>query len=187
MGASEDGTCLRTDPHLLAAVYFTTFQNTSSIFRDSNDLSYTGSGSKGLGLLISGDGDGLKIHQRIGYSDIVKWAYMMNLSNRPARPVEIVKEEDKAIRVKWEDGHVGVYPNAYLRLKCRCASCVQEWTGEVMVNPEMIPSDITPLKISPVGNYAIHIHWSDGHETGIYAFALLREICPCEQCGKGKI
>lgn len=70
MGASEDGTCLRTDPHLLAAVYFTTFQNTSSIFRDSNDLSYTGSGSKELGLLVSGDGDGLKIHQRIGYSDI---------------------------------------------------------------------------------------------------------------------
>lgn len=98
------------------------------------------------------------------------------------KPVEIAKEGNKAIHVKWEDGHESVYPNTYLRLKCRCASCVQEWTGEVMIKSEMIPSDITSLKISPVGNYAIHIHWSDGHETGIYAFGMLREICPCDEC-----
>ena len=102
--------------------------------------------------------------------------------NQPSKPVEIEKVENAAIRVRWEDGHEGIYPNTYLRQNCRCASCVQEWTGEVMIKPEMIPSDIVSLKISPVGNYAIHIHWSDGHETGIYAFTLLREICPCEQC-----
>jgi DUF971 family protein len=106
----------------------------------------------------------------------------MTQFNQPFKPVEIEKVGGVAIRVRWEDGHEGIYPNAYLRLNCRCASCVQEWTGEVMIKPEMIPSDIVPLKISPVGNYAIHIHWSDGHETGIYAFTLLREICPCEHC-----
>jgi DUF971 family protein len=26
-----------------------------------------------------------------------------------------------------------------------------------------------------VGNYAIRIHWSDGHDTGLYNFKLLRE------------
>ena len=112
---------------------------------------------------------------------------IMAKSSRPAKPVEIAKEGTTAIRVKWEDGHEGVYPNQYLRQNCRCANCVQEWTGEVMIKPEMIPQDITPLKISPVGLYAIHINWSDGHETGIYSFDMLREICPCDQCSvKGR-
>ena len=97
------------------------------------------------------------------------------------RPIEIEKL-DSAIRVKWEDGHEGVYPNPYLRLRCRCANCVQEWTGEVMVRPETIPPDIVPEKIRAVGKYAIHIDWSDGHTTGIYSFDMLREVCPCSVC-----
>ncbi|MEE9472964.1 MAG: gamma-butyrobetaine hydroxylase-like domain-containing protein, partial [Acidimicrobiia bacterium] len=31
--------------------------------------------------------------------------------------------------------------------------------------------------------YAVSIHWSDGHASGIYRFEFLRQICPCEQCG----
>jgi hypothetical protein len=33
-----------------------------------------------------------------------------------------------------------------------------------------------------VGNYAIRLRWTDGHDTGIYAFALLRDVCPCPTC-----
>jgi DUF971 family protein len=106
----------------------------------------------------------------------------MTKLHRPVKPIEIAKEGNTAIRVKWEDGHEGVYPNPYLRLNCRCANCVQEWTGEVVIKPEMIPQDISPLKISPVGLYAIQINWSDGHDTGIYSFDMLRQICPCDQC-----
>jgi DUF971 family protein len=29
-----------------------------------------------------------------------------------------------------------------------------------------------------VGNYALKITWSDQHDTGIYSFQYLREICP---------
>ena len=103
--------------------------------------------------------------------------------SRSSRPVEIEKLSS-AIRVKWGDGHEGVYPNSYLRLQCRCANCVQEWTGEVIVKPETIPADIVPVLISPVGQYAIQINWSDGHSTGIYSFDLLREVCPCVECKK---
>jgi DUF971 family protein len=47
---------------------------------------------------------------------------------------------------------------------------------------ESIPQDIRALKIAPVGQYGIHIDWSDGHTTGIYAFDLLRKMCPCTTC-----
>ena len=38
------------------------------------------------------------------------------------------------------------------------------------------------LNVEPVGNYAIRIEWSDGHNTGIYSFDHLRKICPCAEC-----
>jgi DUF971 family protein len=33
-----------------------------------------------------------------------------------------------------------------------------------------------PLKMTPVGQYAYQIAWNDGHSTGIYTLATLREV-----------
>jgi DUF971 family protein len=33
-------------------------------------------------------------------------------------------------------------------------------------------------QIEPVGNYAIRIHFNDGHRTGLYSWKYLREIEP---------
>ncbi|MEW6323904.1 MAG: DUF971 domain-containing protein [Nitrospirota bacterium] len=96
-------------------------------------------------------------------------------------PVEI-KKEPAGLRVTWADGHVGVYAHRYLRANCQCAACVDEWTRKVLVAVDQIPPDIAPAAIRPVGRYAVHIAWSDGHETGIYAFTLLRRLCPCAEC-----
>ena len=38
------------------------------------------------------------------------------------------------------------------------------------------------LGVEPVGNYAIRINWSDGHNTGIYSYDHFRRICPCAEC-----
>jgi DUF971 family protein len=96
--------------------------------------------------------------------------------------VEIERLNDGAVRIKWTDGHEGVYGARYLRAACRCAGCVEEWTGRQIVIADQIPADIRPVRISAVGVYAIHINWSDGHDTGIYAFDMLRSICPCAGC-----
>jgi len=48
----------------------------------------------------------------------------------------------------------------------------------------MFKPRVTAKSANAVGNYAIQILFSDGHTTGIYSFEHLREICPCEQCGK---
>src|SRR3990167_7936765 len=102
--------------------------------------------------------------------------------SKEAAPVEIAKLGEKGIRISWSDGHQGIYPHLYLRENCRCASCVQEWSGEKLIRAENIPQDITPAAIQAVGNYAISIRWSDDHDTGIYPFDFLKEICPCEEC-----
>jgi DUF971 family protein len=96
-------------------------------------------------------------------------------------PTEIRKKDD-GLWITWADGHVGRYPYRDLRAQCQCAACVDEWSRKVLVRVDQIPADIVPVKISPVGRYAIHLEWSDGHGTGIYGFSLLRRLCPCEQC-----
>lgn len=98
-------------------------------------------------------------------------------------PTEIARlEKERAVQITWDDGHAGVYPNDYLRAKCSCASCVDEWTRQPLISQGSIPTDIKIEDLSLVGRYAIRIHWSDGHETGIYPFDYLRELCPCSAC-----
>ncbi len=38
------------------------------------------------------------------------------------------------------------------------------------------------VDITLVGNYAVGPSWGDGHHTGYYTFALLRDRCSCASC-----
>jgi len=62
---------------------------------------------------------------------------------------------------------------------------VDEFTGERLVAPGSIPTDLTRVKVEPVGNYALKFTWSDEHDTGIYTYDYLRAICSCDQCRAG--
>ncbi len=84
--------------------------------------------------------------------------------------------------ITWNDGHFGSYPSWYLRENCPCATCVEEFTGVRRIAHGDIPSTLERTSVSPVGNYALHFGWSDGHSTGIYTFDFLRKICPCPKC-----
>lgn len=107
--------------------------------------------------------------------------------SRNAVPVKIENLKGEGIRFTWSDQHQALYPYVYLRERCRCASCIHEWSGEKLILPGSIPENIAPTQIEAVGHYAISIHWSDGHDTGIYPFDLLKEICPCEACAKERL
>ena len=84
------------------------------------------------------------------------------------------------LRLTWNDGHGAEFDYRYLRGWCPCAGC-QGHGGPIGFHPP--PGPVTAQGIEPVGNYAITIHWSDGHATGIYRFDFLRQICPCPSCG----
>ena len=91
-------------------------------------------------------------------------------------PTEITRANQHDVRIRWQDGHDSVYPARALRLACPCAGCVDEMTGAIRILPTHIPPDVHPVTISVVGRYAITIHWSDGHHTGIYTFERLRAM-----------
>ncbi len=86
---------------------------------------------------------------------------------------------EREVVITWDENHVATYPARELRLRCQCASCVDEVTRLPLLDPTTVPLDVHPLVISLVGNYAIKIDWSDGHSTGIYTYDLLHSMCPC--------
>jgi DUF971 family protein len=91
-------------------------------------------------------------------------------------PTSIRQEGARELAITWADGRESLYAVRELRLACGCATCVDEWTGEERLDPASVPEDVHPLRVAPVGRYGIRIHWSDGHETGIYPFRRLREL-----------
>ena len=96
-------------------------------------------------------------------------------------PVEIGRANAHDIKMHWQDGHESVYPARTLRLACPCAGCIDEMTGQVRLVATSVPDGVHPVAVNVVGRYAINIRWSDGHDTGLYAFDKLRAMCPCCQ------
>ena len=61
----------------------------------------------------------------------------------------------------------------HLRLKCGCALCVNEFTGEPILDESKVPEDVFPKLIEKRGNYAVSVVWSDGHRSSIYPYKKL--------------
>lgn len=93
-------------------------------------------------------------------------------------PRQIKQEDDYNLSIVWADDHRCRFNSAKLRRVCPCAQCVNEWTGQRVLKPETISEGIAIRDVSVVGRYALNFRWSDGHETGIYSFRYLRELCP---------
>jgi DUF971 family protein len=97
-------------------------------------------------------------------------------------PVEVRRlREQERLRLSWSDEHVGEYAHAYLRGWCPCAACQGHGGGRRFI--EAANNDLEAIEV--VGNYALQFRWADGHESGIYSYQYLRDLCPCEKCKDG--
>jgi DUF971 family protein len=102
---------------------------------------------------------------------------------RRPRPTAIAVE-GADLRIDWDDGATHRPPLLMLRARCPCAGCVDEWTGKRLLNVTTLRPDVRPASMTEVGRYAVQVGWSDGHQTGIYSWDLLRRLCE-EHAGKG--
>lgn len=107
---------------------------------------------------------------------------MASTSQLPvAEPVGVeIAETARTFIIHWADGHTSRYPFWYLRGYCPCAVCQGHDGGWDFVDDV----DCNLKDVAEVGHYALNCVWADNHRTGIYAFELLRKLCPCAVCRK---
>jgi DUF971 family protein len=111
-------------------------------------------------------------------------------SPEPVHPVHLDLKRDTALTVRWSDGTTSVYPIAYLRRMSPSADA-RQLREEMARNPlTVLPASagrssgpLTAEGAEMVGNYALRVRFSDGHDTGIYSWSYLREIDPDRGAG----
>jgi DUF971 family protein len=105
------------------------------------------------------------------------------------QPTSITRDEAGSIRIVWDDGYESQWTTIQLRKACPCATCREKHRADAakdeagpaskpMGLPIISAAEARPLKIEsmrPVGNYAYNIAFSDGHNSGLFTFKMLRE------------
>lgn len=94
----------------------------------------------------------------------------------------VVDMARRLLQINWSDGRQSVYDFDTLRRACPCAEC-RPWVhgvGKVGETPEAVKHARGELErledIQPVGSYALHFNWADGHTFGIYDWTYLRAL-----------
>ena len=89
-------------------------------------------------------------------------------------PTEIRLDASRTqLSVTWDNGMTSTYAAALLRERARDAGSVR-----MAMNDWAVPAapDLTITAVDPIGNYAVRLAFSDGHDRGIFPWAYLAEI-----------
>ncbi|MDT4290493.1 DUF971 domain-containing protein [Methylomonas sp. MO1] len=90
-------------------------------------------------------------------------------------PTEIKLHKVSAIlEIHFDDESIYELPSEYLRVFTQSAEAVGHGPGQETL--QIGKQDVTITDIQPVGNYAIKLVFSDGHDTGIYSWDLLYKL-----------
>ncbi|MCZ7526546.1 MAG: DUF971 domain-containing protein [Acidimicrobiia bacterium] len=91
-------------------------------------------------------------------------------------PGAVEVDREQGLTVTWPDGTASRFPLEELRVNCPCADCRNRRERGLDVWPT--PTSPRPLRIVDaelVGAWGISLTWNDGHSTGIFSWAVLRE------------
>ena len=85
-----------------------------------------------------------------------------------------LRRRSKLLEVSWPDGVVHELPCEYLRVLSPSAEVRGHGDGERILQTGKKHVNIT--NVEAVGNYAVKLTFDDGHDTGLYTWAYLREL-----------
>jgi DUF971 family protein len=92
-------------------------------------------------------------------------------------------ETARRMRIRWDDGHLGEWSWTALRRACPCALCAGEGSlpGVVTLETVFDERQTTMNEVRWIGRYALAPIWADGHDTGLFTYTKLRELCECAE------
>lgn len=90
------------------------------------------------------------------------------------QPTEIkLHQTSRILEIAYADGRSYRLPCEFLRVFSPSAEVRGHGPGQEVL--QVGKKDVNITKIEPVGNYAVQLTFSDGHDTGIYSWDLLYE------------
>ena len=107
------------------------------------------------------------------------------MQDSPAQqPVSIHADRGAGrLDIEWRDGHRTQLRRGdpALALPVRVLPRRGRPAGLSRQPPELTSEQTRLVDMHLVGQYAIAPEWGDGHHTGYYTYALLRDRCPCPE------
>jgi DUF971 family protein len=93
----------------------------------------------------------------------------------PPRATEIkLHQQSRLLEVAFDDGKRFELSCEYLRVYSPSAEVRGHGVGQEVL--QLGKREVNIEKIEPVGNYAVVLHFDDGHNTGIYSWETLYEL-----------
>jgi DUF971 family protein len=90
-------------------------------------------------------------------------------------PTEInLHQKSRILEIAFEDGSRFHLPCEYLRIYSPSAEVRGHGPGQEVL--QLGKENVNITSIEPVGNYAVVLHFDDGHNTGIYSWDLLYNL-----------
>jgi DUF971 family protein len=86
----------------------------------------------------------------------------------------VLHKASHVLEVAFDDGASFRLPFEYLRVESPSAEVQGHGPGQRVLVPGKRDVDI--VGIEPVGNYAVLLRFSDGHDSGIYSWSVLHEL-----------
>lgn len=91
------------------------------------------------------------------------------------QPLEIrARRDSRTLEVDFDDGLRAVLPAEYLRVESPSAEVQGHGPGQRRLVAGKALVNIA--QVEPVGHYAVRLRFTDGHDTGIYTWALLHQL-----------
>ncbi len=84
-------------------------------------------------------------------------------------------KSDGSLTLAWPDGSEFRLSGEYLRVFSPSAEVRGHGPGQEVLQHGK--KDVKVVRVEPAGNYALVLHFSDGHDTGIYAWRYLHDLC----------
>jgi len=97
---------------------------------------------------------------------------MAGLNQSVPLPTEIkLHQKSRVLEIAFANGATFHLPCEFLRVYSPSAEVRGHGPGQEVL--QIGKKDVEISRIEPVGQYAVQLHFSDGHDTGIYSWDLL--------------
>jgi DUF971 family protein len=100
---------------------------------------------------------------------------MSGLSPNSPRPIDIkLHQASRLLEIKFDNNTECMLSCEFLRVYSPSAEVKGHGPGQEVL--QIGKEDVNIIGIEPVGNYAIKLIFSDGHDTGLYSWDYLYEL-----------